>query len=180
MNNLAMISTKSIVGVLISAGLLFFPSLVTADEYVFSPKGSQYSVVFPSEPVITKYYTAEGDGCVTHNAILTMLDAAAGLRAEATVCSDPDSSGVNEDLILEGLRHHAETSGVSEAAFQTEHTDIGYMGSYRGILASVGNTFVYVSIIGEKSALALVGSAPYEDYPVIGFDTFIESVREAD
>lgn len=175
-----MVATKVIIWALISTSFGSFSSLAIADEFLFSPKGSQFSVVFPDKPVIRQSYSAEDDGCVTYDAILVLLNGKAGLRAESTFCSNIDASNLNEQDILEELRLHAERSGVTDTMFQVEKTEFGYVGTCRGVLASLGNTFTCVLMLGDESAIMLVGSAPYKEYPTIGFDKFIGSVREVD
>ncbi len=177
-----MVATKAIIWALISASFGSFSSLAIADEFLFSPKGSQFSVEFPSKPVIRQSYSAEHDNCVTFDAILSLLDGKAGLRAESTVCSNTNAiaSNLDEQDILDELRQHAKRSGVTDTLFQVEKTEFGYVGTCRGALASLGNTFTCVLMLGDESAIMLVGSAPYNDYPTIGFDKFIESVHQVD
>jgi hypothetical protein len=75
------------------------------------------------------------------------------------------------------MREHAIKSGVTEAAFQYKETENLKIGSYRGIIAAISNTFVYTAIIGENSSIVLVGSAPYSLYPKLGYEKLINSVR---
>ena len=175
-----MVATKLIIWALISASFGSLSSLAIADGFLFSPKGSQFSVVFPDKPVIRQSYSAEDDDCVTYDAILVLLNGKAGLRAESTFCSNVDLSILTEQDILEELRQHAERSGVTETMFHVYRTAFGYVGTCRGILASLEKTFACVLLLGNKSAIMLVGSAPYKEYPTIGFDKFIGSVREVD
>ena len=151
-----------------------------ADNFIFQPVGSQFSVTFPGSPVVSQYHSGEGNSCVTHDAILEMLDGRAGLRAESTVCTVYDTSAVFKEDLMQTLRGHAEVSGVTDAAYQVEDTEFGLKGTYRGILPSIGSTFVYVTILGKESAMSLVGSAPYRDFPLINFQLFAKSLQPVD
>ena len=157
--------------------LFVVPFTAAADQYLFNPHGSEFAILFPAMPILSEYYTYEGNECKTYDAQLLFWNQTGGLRAEAITCKTHKYQSANRENLLSMMREHAIKSGVTEAAFQYRETENLKIGSYRGIISAVSNTFVYTAIIGENSSIILVGSAPYSLYPKLGYEKFINSVR---
>lgn len=157
--------------------LFVIPFAAAADQYRFNPPASEFMILFPTIPTLGEYYTYEGNECKTYVAQLLFWNQTGGLRAEAITCKTHRYQSANRENLLSMMREHAIKSGVTEAAFQYRETENLKIGSYRGIISAVSNTFVYTAIIGENSSIILVGSAPYSLYPKLGYEKFINSVR---
>lgn len=144
----------------------------------FMPTGCEYSIEFPGRPTIEEYASPETPLCKTTSALLITMKGKGGLRAECTRC-DNNRQGRQYDKqsVIRRMKEHAKVSGVSNAVFGYKKSELGPIGWYRGELSAVGNTFVCVWILGPRSGLSVVGSAPYNLYQVLGFEKFLGSVK---
>lgn len=156
---------------------MLIPFTTNADQYSFNPPGSEFTVLFPDKPNLNVYYSYEGNECKTYDAQLIFWNQTGALRAEAVLCKTHDYKSANRENLFSMMREHAIKSGVTDAAFQYEETKNLKIGSYRGVMAAVSNTFVYTAIFGKNSSIVLVGSAPYNLYPKLGYEKFINSLR---
>ena len=147
-----------------------------ADTYEFGPEG-EFTVVFPATPSLGEYETFEGTYCETKYAILVSKEGQAGLRAESIVCEPYDEQAINKEVVFEMLKQHAITSGVSGIALEYGDSALGKTGTYRGQMEALGNTLVVVMVFGNRSAITLVGSEPYSDFPKLAYDDFVSTLR---
>ncbi len=66
--------------------------ITNSAEYIFRPKGCEYSVIFPSAPKIEEYDSfPDDDECNTKDAQLLLWNGAGVLRAECTTCNNYSS-----------------------------------------------------------------------------------------
>ena len=158
--------------------LLLFSSIAYPDDFIFKPQGCEFEVVFPVKPMISEYYSYDGNRCKTYDAQAYFWNRKGGLRAEGIICQTHNYDNANRENIIELMRDHAKKSGVSDTVFQYSENENFKTGFYRGIIESVANTFVYTVIVGKRSSLTLIGSAPYNLYPLLHYEEFVSSVRQ--
>jgi hypothetical protein len=162
----------------------FLPGPASANDAVFAPGGSDFSVTFSAKPVVTEFETITTDGKTVVGKRAELRTESGFQRAELLPMPPGFSDAETKESVTERAKQYAIHTGLTAPEFHWSITAHGKKLSMRGtkILQDRGQakavTYETVFWYGRSSLLALYVGAESTKYPTSSITQFLNSVKK--
>jgi hypothetical protein len=158
---------------------------VTAEVFLYSPRGAEFLVEFPAKPDIRKSAVQIYTGAVADGETAELLVPGGFLlRAENMPFPRNTLVAIGREEAINSMQQYAYFNGIKKPEFRFEHAAAGRRAKMRGIKIlrdDEGNEYpvtmeMQVSY-GDTMVLMLYTAGPSNSYPVPAVVRFLESVQ---
>lgn len=152
------------------------------ENYVFSPEGSEYSVVFPARPKLS--HPSDETGMIWEKAELILIEHESVLRAEVVRFPGNPQPIFTQLLVESAIREYAEHNGLLYTEYSYEESELGKIASVRGFKSlqdkngrEIKTTYRVVMYYGDESVMSVYVGCRSFNYPTEAIFAFLNSIR---